>query len=72
MNVHCFHLSGFAAGAAKMRFACAHCGSETARSMDELVETYGEECSLTEVLADATCRKCGGAYIIASPDWLEE
>ena len=72
MNVHSFLLSPFAAGAPRMQFACARCGSETARALDDLMRTYGEDCALGEVLAGLTCRCCGGSYIIASPDWEEE
>ncbi len=72
MNVHCFHVSDFAAGAARMDFRCTRCGAQTARSVEDLVETYGEECSLADVLADVTCRHCGGGYLVASPDWPED
>jgi DNA-directed RNA polymerase subunit RPC12/RpoP len=72
MNVHCFHLSSFAAGASRMQFRCARCGSETALTVDQLADQYGTDCSLAEILAEASCRECGCAYIIASPDWAEE
>lgn len=70
MWVRFFTLGAMEAVAPGLWLVCSECGSHVEMPLDHLIEKFGQDCTVSELVQRARCRECGG-LVVASPTWEE-
>jgi hypothetical protein len=65
--LHFFSASADWLHASIVRFVCTECGEHSERPVEDIVARHGADCTLGQVVAGATCRRCGSPFIAATP-----
>ncbi len=65
--MHLFSASAAWMGATEVSFVCTQCGAHSETAVDAIFERHGEDCTLGQVVAEASCRRCGSPFILATP-----
>ena len=65
--MHFFSVSAALMRSSMVSFVCAECGARAAMPLDDVLGRHGEDCTISDVVADASCHRCGSPFIVATP-----
>jgi DNA-directed RNA polymerase subunit RPC12/RpoP len=65
--IHLFSATAAWMGTSAVSFVCTECGAHSESAIDDIIERHGQDCTVGQVVAAASCARCGSPFIMATP-----